>query len=127
MNEVDTPTENLGQRWFGPTNCVLVLAGIAVLSGYTILLRRLPLLDMGPFSFRFFPIPWFTATGEFLFILLLTILAMWHIKLAWTRPRASGWRERWSKMSQLAFAMVLLLIPLLFRAAAEFLLEQING
>ena len=127
MNEDETPTAKPGNRRVGSTNVVLVLAGIAVLSGYTLLLRRLPLLDMGPFSFRFFPIPWFTVTGEFLFILLLTILAMWHIQMAWTRPPASSWRERLSKMSQLGFAMVLLLIPLLFRAAAEFLLERING
>lgn len=127
MNQTEAADDKSGRAWVNLANIVIFLIGLAVLTGYTVLLRRLPLLDMGPFSFQFFPIPWYTVAGEFLFILLLITLAMWHVKLAWTRPPGSGWRECCGKWSQLAFAAGLLLTPLLFRAVAEILLQQING
>ena len=127
MNQAETADTKSDAPWVNLANIVIVLVGLSVLTGYTVLLRRLPLLDMGPISFQFFPIPWYTVTGEFLFILLLITLAMWHVKLAWSRPPGSGWRERSGKLSQLFFAAGLLLTPLLFRAVAEILLQQINS
>ena len=127
MSKPETPAEKPVNHSATPTNVVLILAGLLVLAAYTFLLRRWSPLDMGRYTFQFFPVPWFTPIGEFLFILLLTIVAMWHVKLALGKPKTGSLTQRMSKMSQYAFALVLLLVPLIFRAVAEFLLKLING
>ena len=127
MIKSETPFEKPVNRSVTPSNVALILVGLLVMAAYTFLLGRMSPLDMGQYTFQFFPIPWFTMFGEFLFILLLTIVAMWHVKLALAKPKDSSLSGRLSKISQLLFALILLLVPLIFRAAAEFLLKLING
>jgi len=127
MSKSETPVEKPVTRNATPSNVVLILVGLLVMAAYTFLLRRMSPLDMGQYTFQFFPIPRFTMLGEFLFILLLTIVAMWHVKLVLGKPKDSSLTGRLSKISQLVFALILLLVPLIFRAVAEFLLKLING
>ena len=76
MIKSETPLEKPVNRSVTPSNVALVLVGLLVMAAYTFLLRRMSPLDMGQYTFQFFPIPWFTMFGEFLFILLLTIVAI---------------------------------------------------
>ena len=127
MSQVQTPTPN---KAVSPSKTkstgLFVLIGLLLMSGYSYLLISLTPLDMGRFTFQFFPIPVYTTFAEFLFLMLVTIVAMWHIKLALDNSQQSSRSKRLGRFGHWAFALVLISTPLIFRGAAEFLIQQLN-
>ena len=103
------------------------MMGVLVFAGYYYLLQSMSSLDMGSYQFQFFPIPRFTMIGEQLFLLLLVGVGVWHVKLAMEKPKDPSNSNRYGKLGQLVFGLLLLTIPLIFRACANLLIHLING
>ena len=127
MNQSEPETSATKRRLLNMPNFILTMTGVLVFAGYCYLLQSMPSLDMGSYQFQFFPIPRFTMIGEPLFLMLLVGVGVWHVKLAMEKPEDPSKSNRYGKLGQLVFGLLLLTIPLIFRACANLLIHLING
>ena len=123
MSDTTPPKESI----LSPINVVMTLTGGAIVAGYYLWFHSLEKLSLGDWTFTYFPFPRFTWGLETLFLVLVILVGMWHIGLAIKPNSKDAAPRKQSTFWQVTLGMMILLLPLIFRLASQFVSQSSVG